>query len=73
MATIREIRRRIKSVKNTAKVTKAMEMVAGSKMKRAQERTIAARPYAEKMQQVLADLAAQIQGSGDALHALARS
>ncbi len=59
MATIREIRRRIKSVKNTAKVTKAMEMVAGSKMKRAQERTIAARPYAEKMQQVLADLAAQ--------------
>jgi F-type H+-transporting ATPase subunit gamma len=59
MATIREIRRRIKSVKNTAKVTKAMEMVAASKMRRAQERTMAARPYAEKMQQVLADLAAQ--------------
>ena len=69
MATIREIRRRIKSVQNTAKVTKAMEMVAASKMRRAQERTIAARPYAEKMQQVLADLAAQHR-SGEEVHPL---
>ena len=69
MATIREIRRRIKSVQNTAKVTKAMEMVAASKMRRAQERTIAARPYAEKMQQVLADLAAQYR-FGEEVHPL---
>lgn len=61
MATIREIRRRIRSVQNTAKITKAMEMVATSKMRRAQERTLAARPYAEKMRYVLADLAAQRQ------------
>jgi F-type H+-transporting ATPase subunit gamma len=69
MATIREIKRRIKSIQNTAKVTKAMEMVAASKMRRAQERTIAARPYAEKMQQVLADLAAQYS-SGEEIHPL---
>ena len=59
MATIRQINRRIKSVRNTSKVTKAMEMIAASKMRRAQERTLAARPYAEKIKQVLSDLAAQ--------------
>jgi len=59
MATIRQINRRIKSVRNTSKVTKAMQMIAASKMKRAQERTLAARPYADKICQVLADLAAQ--------------
>lgn len=69
MATIRDIRRRIKSVQNTAKVTKAMEMVAASKMRRAQERTIAARPYAEKMRHVLADLAAQYS-SDEEIHPL---
>ncbi len=69
MPTIREIRRRIKSVQSTAKVTRAMEMVAASKMRRAQERTIAARPYADKMQQVLADLAAQ-RRSGEEIHPL---
>jgi len=69
MPTIREIRRRIRSVQSTAKVTRAMEMVAASKMRRAQERTIAARPYAEKMGQVLADLAAQRQ-DGDEIHPL---
>ena len=69
MPTIREIRRRIRSVQSTAKVTRAMEMVAASKMRRAQERTIAARPYAEKMAQVLADLAAQ-RRDGDEIHPL---
>lgn len=69
MATIREIKRRIKSVQNTSKVTKAMEMVAASKMKRSQERTIAARPYAELIGKVLADLAAQ-QRSGERVHPL---
>ena len=61
MATIRQIRRRIRSIQNTAKITKAMEMVAASRMRRAQERDLAGRPYAELMRQVLADLAAQRQ------------
>jgi F-type H+-transporting ATPase subunit gamma len=69
MATIRDIRQRIKSVKNTAKITRAMEMVAASKMKRAQDRTIASRPYAEKMNVVLAGLAAQ-RRSGEEIHPL---
>ncbi len=69
MPTIREIRRRIKSVQSTSKVTRAMEMVAASKMRRAQERTIAARPYAEEMRHVLANLAAQ-RRSGDEIHPL---
>ena len=59
MPNTREIRRRIKSVQSTAKITKAMEMVAASKMRRAQERVLAARPYAEKMAEILAHLASQ--------------
>ena len=58
MANIRLIRRRIRGVHSTAKITRAMEMIATSKMRRAQERGLAGRPYAEKIQQVLADLAA---------------
>ncbi len=61
MATIREIRRRIRSVTNTAKITRAMEMVAASKMRRAQLSALAARPYADKMRGMLADLAESIQ------------
>ena len=57
MATIRDIRRRIRSITSTAKITKAMELVAASKMRRAQERALAGRPYAEKLIWVLADLA----------------
>ena len=57
MANIREIRRRIRSVTSTAKITKAMELVAASKMRRAQERALAGRPYAERLTWVLADLA----------------
>ena len=71
MATIREIRRRIRSIQSTAKITRAMEMVAASKMRRAQERDIAGRPYADLMRQVLADLAAQRQ-AGDEVHPLLR-
>jgi len=63
MANIRIIRRRIRSIQSTAKITKAMEMVATSKMRRAQERDLAGRPYAQKIQQVLADLAAQSEGA----------
>ncbi len=57
MATLRDIRRRIRSVQNTAKITKAMELVAASKMRRAQQRALAGRPYAERLTWVLADLA----------------
>ncbi len=56
MATIREIRRRIRSVTSTAKITRAMQMVAASKMRRAQLAALAARPYADKMRQMLSDL-----------------
>ena len=59
MPNIREIRRRIQSVSNTAKITQAMQMIAASKMRRAQERVLATRPYAEKMGEVLADLASE--------------
>jgi F-type H+-transporting ATPase subunit gamma len=62
MIPIRVIRRRIRSIINTAKITKAMEMVAASKMKQSQQRVLAARPYAEKMREVVADLAAQPKG-----------
>ncbi|MCL4527263.1 MAG: F0F1 ATP synthase subunit gamma [Gammaproteobacteria bacterium] len=57
MANAKEIRGQIKSVKNTRKITRAMEMVAASKMRRAQERMRAARPYAEKIREVLGHLA----------------
>jgi F-type H+-transporting ATPase subunit gamma len=57
MAVLREIRRRIRSIQSTAKITRAMELVAASKMRRTQTRALAARPYAEKMRWVLADLA----------------
>ena len=57
MAGAKEIRTKIKSVQNTQKITKAMEMVAASKMRKAQERMRASRPYAEKMRIVLSHLA----------------
>lgn len=65
MANIRQIKRRIRSVENTAKITRAMEMVAASKMRRAQDRVRAARPYAEKMVEMLSHLASQSQEGED--------
>ena len=62
MADIRKVRRRIRGVTNIAKITRAMEMVAASKMRKAQERGLAGRPYSEKIQQVIADLAALPDG-----------
>jgi F-type H+-transporting ATPase subunit gamma len=59
MANLLDIRRRIKSVKNTQQITKAMKMVSAAKLKRAQERAVAARPFAVKMAEVLTDLASQ--------------
>lgn len=57
MAVGKEIRNQIKSVKNTQKITRAMEMVAASKMRKAQDRMAASRPYSEKMRNVIAHLA----------------
>ncbi len=58
MASPREIRRRIRSVRNISQITRAMEMVSASKMRRAQQRVTASRPYADRLQGVIADLAA---------------
>ncbi len=71
MANVRVIRRRIRSVRNTAKITKAMQMVAASKMRRAQLTTLAGRPYSQKIREVLADLMAQ-PAEGDDIHPLLR-
>jgi F-type H+-transporting ATPase subunit gamma len=57
VASSREIRRRIRSVRNISQITRAMEMVSASKMRRAQQRVTASRPYAERLQGVIADLA----------------
>ena len=56
MANIRDIRRRIKSVKSTAQITKAMQMVAAAKMKKAQDQAVAGRDYADRLNQVLVNL-----------------
>jgi len=58
MASQRDIRRRIGAVRNIKQITRAMQFVAASKLKRAQDSTLAARPYSEKIDEVLADLAA---------------
>jgi len=58
MPDIRKVKRRIKGVQNIAKITRAMEMIAASKMRKAQERGLAGRPYSEKIEQVISDLAA---------------
>lgn len=57
MPSPREVKRRMKSVKNMSQITRAMEMVAASKMRRAQDRVVAGRPYAERLKDVLADIA----------------
>jgi F-type H+-transporting ATPase subunit gamma len=67
MPSTRDIRRRIKSVKNTAQITKAMQMVASSKMRKAQLAAIAGRPYATLMNEVLAAVS---EGAGEFSHAL---
>jgi F-type H+-transporting ATPase subunit gamma len=67
VATLRDIKRRIKSVQNTQKVTKAMEMVAAAKLRRAQTRVIAARPYAHAMDEMLGNLSAAAAEAGHPL------
>lgn len=60
MANLLDIRRRIKSVKNTQQITKAMKMVSAARLRRSQERVVSARPFANKMMQALNDLAARV-------------
>jgi F-type H+-transporting ATPase subunit gamma len=60
MATLREVRRRISSVRNIAQITRAMQMVAASRMKRAQDAILAARPYSDELRQALARVAGAV-------------
>src|SRR5438045_9704851 len=60
MANTQDIRRRIKSIRNTAQITKAMQMVAASKMRKAQQHALAGRPYAALMNKVLVSLQQRI-------------
>ncbi len=71
MPSLKELRNRIKSVKSTQKITKAMKMVAAAKLRRARERAEASRPYADHMARILANLARANQGN-EQLNALMR-
>src|SRR6201990_1033561 len=64
MASLKEMRNRIGSVKATQKITKAMQMVAAAKLRRAQDAAENARPYAQRMAAVIANLAASVNGPG---------
>jgi F-type H+-transporting ATPase subunit gamma len=66
MASLKDLRIRINSVKSTRKITSAMKMVAGAKLRRAQEQAEAARPYAERMERVLSSLAANAKDKPEA-------
>ncbi len=70
MASLRDIRKRIKSVKNTQKITKAMKMVSAAKLRRAQERVVAARPFADKIAQTAAGVAKRAEQIGEVPHPL---
>jgi F-type H+-transporting ATPase subunit gamma len=67
MATLRDIQRRIRSVQSTQKITRAMKLVAAAKLRRAQERILAARPYASKMAELLGNLVSGADGAGHPL------
>ena len=66
MASLKDLRNRIASVKATQKITKAMQMVAAAKLRRAQEAAEAARPYSQRMAAVLANIAEAVGAGGDA-------
>jgi F-type H+-transporting ATPase subunit gamma len=70
MPSLIDLRRRIRSVKNTQQITKAMKMVAAAKLRRAQERVLAARPYAEIYSRMLADVAGAASATGELSHPL---
>ncbi len=63
MATLRDIKRRIKAVESTSKITKAMKMVAAAKFRKAQQRMLEMRPYAERMSQILSNLSTAAESS----------
>ena len=67
MPSLKDLRNRISSVKATQKITKAMQMVAAAKLRRAQSAAEAARPYAERMETVLANVAGGVSDGGPAL------
>ena len=64
MASLKEMRNRIGSVKSTQKITRALQMVAAAKLRRATEQAEAARPYAQRMASVIANLAGGVSGDG---------
>lgn len=66
MASLKELKLRIASVKNTQKITKAMKMVAAAKLRRATERAVAARPYATHMEAMMRSLASEVKGNENA-------
>lgn len=70
MANVRDIRRRIRSVKNTQQITRAMKFVAAARLRRAQDRVFSARPYANRMMDVLSSLAARASADAHPLLAL---
>jgi len=70
MPNVLDIRRRIRSVKNTQQITRAMKMVAAARLRRAQEHVLGARPYADQMLAVLASVAARIEPGEQAAHPL---
>src|SRR5437867_5451644 len=61
MASLIDLRRRLRSVKNTQQITRAMKMVAAARLRRAQDRAIAARPYARALREVLASVSARVR------------
>jgi F-type H+-transporting ATPase subunit gamma len=67
MATLKAIRKRISSVRNTQQITKAMKMVSAAKLRRAQEAAVAARPYAEKMTELLKNVSARVSSAAHPL------
>src|SRR3954466_6424687 len=70
MPTLRDIKRRIRSVESTQKITRAMKLVAAAKLRRAQERILSARPYANKMAELLGNLVSAAGQGDDVAHPL---
>ena len=70
MPNVLDLRRRIRSVKSTQQITRAMKMVAAARLRRAQERVISARPYADQMLAVLSSVAARIERTEQPIHPL---
>ena len=73
MPSVRDIRRRIRSIQNTGKVTNAMSLIAASKMRRAQNAVTQGRPFAEKIQEIISHLAAQPVDDATGVHPLLRA